>query len=270
MANRTNNSNANRVTLVKDMVKNKIESSFPSTLGREPDILNIVSALIFKESSFNVNAIGGKVSSGPRTGGGSYLSSSAVSSVLTNPSSTPTQVQNVYQGLTAVGLMQVMGHYFVRGGSPSGQTELQRSRPDLAAGLLVNPGDDIYSTILGTANIEKAITAGLIILESKYRLISTGDNYFYVKGDRYQRRFSSKLQGAVSAYLGLGAVDANGTAPEQYAAAIMGGSSYVAANGKNSIYIRDSEIKVASSNGPSTNGSNLNKITLPGCTVTAG
>ena len=102
--------NINRVTLIKDVVKKKMESSFQSTLGREPDILNIVSALIFKESSFNVNAVGKKVSSGPRTGGGSYLGSSSIKALLTNTSSTPTQINNVYQGLTAVGLMQVMGH----------------------------------------------------------------------------------------------------------------------------------------------------------------
>jgi hypothetical protein len=262
--------NTNRVTLVKDVVKKLIASSFPSTLGREPDILNIVSALIYKESSFNVNAVGKQVSRGPYTGGGAFLSSSAIRALLTDPGSTSTQINNVYTGLTAVGLMQVMGHYFIRGGSPSGQTELQRSRPDLAAGLLVNPGDNIYTSILGEANIEKAITAGLIILESKYRLISTGDNYFYVKGDKYQRRFTTKLQGAVSAYLGLGAVDANGTAPEQYAATIMGGSSYVAANGKGSLKIRDSEIRTASSNGPSTNGSTLASISVPGCIATTG
>lgn len=258
-------SNSTRVTKVRNLLKQQIDSNFSATLGREPDIVNIVSALIYHESRFNVNAIGGTVSFSPGTGGGAYINSSAVKAILSDPGLLPAQHTNIMNGLRAVGVMQVMGHYFVRGGAPSGKTELERARPDLAAPLLVNPGVDIYSNILGESNLEKAITAGLIILESKYKAVSFGPNFFYIKGDRYNRKFSSRMQGAVSGYIGLGKQDRNGTTPEAYANAIIGGPSYVAANGAGSLKIRDSEIVIASSNGPSTNGTGMKTIVPPGC-----
>jgi hypothetical protein len=260
-------SNSNRVTLVKDKIKARIDSSFASTLGRESDIVNVISALIHFESRFNTNALGDIVFPDQYSKNGTYLfkNSPAIVSFLSNPSTTYPQRANIDKGLRAVGVMQVMGHYFIKGAAPSGKTELERSRPDLATPLLVNPGDDIFTNILGEANLDKAITSGLIILESKYKAVSFGSGYYYFTADKYGRKFSSRLQAAVGAYLGLGKADGNNTTLEKYALSIMGGSSYKIANGKDSLKIRDSEVVVASSNGPSTNGSDLGKIIPPGC-----
>lgn len=260
-------SNSTRVTKIKDIIKTLVNSSFSSTLGREPDIVNIVNALILRESSFNVNSVGKAVSTLPRTGGAAYFNSSAITSLLNSPSVTPTQVANIYKGIRAVGVMQVMGWNFVKGGAPSGVPEIQRLRPDLAGQLLVEPGEDIYSVILGESNLEKAILAGLIMLEGKYRAVSFNSTYYSVKGDYFNRKFSSRMQGAIASYLGLGASDANGTTPMQYASQILGGSYYVQANGSGSLYIRDSEVSVASSTGPTTNGTGLGTITTPGCSA---
>lgn len=263
--------NQTRVTKIKDTIKSLVNQHFSSTLLREPDIVNIVNALIYRESGFNVNAIGPSVGYYPRTSGAAYFNSSAINSKYHSPTSTPMERANLYQGLNAIGLMQVMGWYFVRGGSPSGRTELENLRPDLAGPLMVNPGESITSKLLGESNIQNAILAGLIILEGKYRAVrtfsSSAGTYFTMPGDPYSRKFVSKIQAAVSGYLGLGKMDMNGTTAESYSASILGGAAYAKANGAGSLYIRDSETKVASSNGPDTNGTNLAAIKIPGCSA---
>lgn len=254
-----------RVAKIKDTVKNLLETNFAGTLAQEPDIVNIVAALIQRESSYNVNSIGKPVSTDRGTGGFAYINSTAVSRIYNE--GTSTQQTNIAYGLYGLGLMQVMGWNFVKGGSPTGVCEIERIRPDLSGSLVVNPGDDLLSQVLGEGNIEKAITAGLIILEGKLRSVQSQGNYFYIKADPYQRKFPSKIAGAIAAYLGLGRKDLNNTTPETYALDILGGKSYIAANGGNPYKIYDSEIKIASSRGPSTNGSNFSKITVAGCSV---
>ena len=249
------------VAKIKDVIKSQISLNFSGSLGREPDIINVVSSLIYRESSFNPNSV-----SSTKITGKNYLNSSAINAILTSPSLTGTQKANIEQGLVATGLMQVMGYSFVRKSNPSGTSELERIRPELAAPLMVNPGESIRDHILGEANIGKQILAGLIILEGKYRLPQWNSaGYFSIKQDAFNRRFKSRLEGAVAAYIGLGRMDGNGTTPESYIATIFGGDSYQRANGKGSIYIRNSEINVASTAGPSTNGSTMSTITNAGC-----
>lgn len=251
-----------RTLKIKDLLRKLVNSHFSNTLGLEDDIVNIVNALVLLESSYNVNAVGPPVSYRPRTGGASYLGSSAISSALVGAS--PTQVSNIWEGIYGTGLMQVMGWNFVRGAAPSGMCELERLRPDIAGDLLVSPGDSIRAAILGEANMEKALKAGLIMLEGKYRAVSTGPGYFYFKQDAYGRRFNSKIQAAVAAYLGLGAKDGNNVTPEEYANRIVGGQVYAKANGKDSFKVSDSVVQVASV-GPSTNGIGIAKISTAGC-----
>jgi len=262
--------NQNRVTKIKDLLKSQITQHFSATLLREPDIVNIVNALIFRESGFNANALGNSVGYYPRTGGAAYFNSSAVNSKFQSPDSTPMPRDNIFQGLRAMGLMQVMGWYFVRGGNPTGKSEMEQLRPDLAPSLMVNPGDSIVDKILGEANMDKAILAGLIILEGKYRYVKTVSSgsgiYFTVPGDPYSRKFVSKMQAAISAYLGLGKMDMNGTTPESYSASILGGSAYAKANGTGSLFVRDSEIKLASSASPQRD-TTLAAIKIPGCSA---
>lgn len=251
------------ITKIKDTIRSLVNQHFPSTLGKEPDIVNIVNAQILYESGYKYDALGKPVSRAPGTGGYLYLSSSAVTNILNTGDSV--QKANVEQGLRAIGLMQVMGWNFVKGGSPSGRSELERLRPDLASTLVVNPGDNIFTPILGEANINKAILAGLIILEGKYKATLPNGNFFTVKGDPYKRLFVTKLAGALGAYLGLGRSDLNSTTPENYSAQIIGGSTYAKANGVSPIFVASASNRLISSNGPQTNGSAFSGIKQKGC-----
>lgn len=250
-----------RVSKITDTISKMIDSHFAATLGKEPDIVKIVKALIYKESSFNVNAIGSPVSYRKGTTGFNYMTSSSINAFL---SENPSQISVILEGVRAYGLMQVMGWNLVRGGAPSGKCEVERLRPDLASSLCVNPGTSVTSMLIGESNLQNSILAGLVILEGKYRSVTSVSGGFGVKGDPYKRVFVSKISAAVAAYLGLGKADLNNTTPEEYSAQIVGGSVYAKANGS-SLKIRDSAINIASAVGPSTNGSSLNNIGVPGC-----
>jgi hypothetical protein len=253
-----------RVSKIRDIVKSLVGSHFSSTLGRETDVVNIINALVLQESSFNVNSIGAANSTSKGTAGYSYKTSSAIAAKYTSGNST--ERANLDKGVRAVGLMQVVGWNLIKGGAPNGVCELERIRPDLSSTLVVNPGEDIYTAILGEPNMSKAILAGLIVLEGKYKATFANGSGFSVKGDPAKRTFSSRISGAVAAYLGLGKSDVNGTTPESYSDSIVGGKVYAEANGGNPIKISDSKIVIASSNGPSTNGSNQSPIGSAGCT----
>lgn len=254
-----------RVNNIRDKLGKLISQYFGGTLGREPDILNIVCALIYYESRFDTFAVSPKNPTRPGTFGAKFLANSAISSALA--SATPAQKNAIEQGLCAVGLMQVLGAYFIRGASPTGQAELERLRSDLSSDLLVNPGESVFDKILGEDNIDKALKAGLIILESKYKISIPNGAYYMVKGDAYGRRFPTKIAGAVAAYLGLGAADMNKTTPEAYSNAIVGGNVYALANGKNPIKISDSILNKISQTGPVTNGSDNNRLSVAGCSA---
>lgn len=257
-------SGQNRVSIVKEKIKTLVQASFAGTLGTEKDIVNIVSALIFFESTFNTNAVGLVVSSSEGTAGGAYMKSSVIQKVLSD--GTQTEKARVQYGLQAMGLMQVMGHYFVKGAGPTGVSELQRLRADLASALTVDPGGDIPAAVLGDGNMDKAITAGLIILESKYKNVRFNSPGWQAGGDKFARIFPNRISAAVAAYLGLGKQDRNGTTPEAYSASIVGGQAYASANGAYPA-IRQSDFRdsVMVASGPTTNGVARAKISTPGC-----
>lgn len=254
---------ANRVATIKDTIPKLLDAHFGATLGREYDCTNIFTALVHYESKFDVNAMSRTNPTNRGTAGYGFLSSSAIQKILISGSAL--EKDNVYKCLRAIGLTQVLGFYFMKGSSQTGVCELERLRPDLASTLTVAPGADPTVGILGEANISKSLLAGLIILEGKYKTVSSSGGYFTVRGDRYKRLFPSKISASVAAYLGLGKADINGTTPENYVSSIVGGRSYVLANGKNPIKITDSVYNVASANGPGTNGSNKTNIGPPGC-----
>lgn len=251
-------------SLIVDVLSKTITSDFSATLAKEQDIINIVKALILYESKFNVNAIGKSVSTSPGTGGYDYINSSAVVSVYQTGDSV--KQLNIRNGLRAYGPMQVMGWNFIRGGSRTGVCEIDRLRSDLSATLVINPGDAIETHILGMSNIEKAIKIGLVILEGKYKSVYQDVGVYKVRGDRYNRQFSSKIAAAIAAYLGLGKADLNGTTPEAYTSEILGGFAYNKVLGiKGTAPISNSKVSIKSANGPTTNGSNQSKISNAGC-----
>ena len=253
-----------RVANVTRIVQGHINNYFSGTLGREFDIAKIINGMIYIESRFNVNAVGNPNPPSRGTIGYKYKNSSAISTVYNIGS--PTQKANIDNGLRAVGILQVVGWNYIRGGAPSGICEIQRLRPDLAGPLLVEPGDDPIAPVVGEANLSKALLLGLIVLEGKYRNVYPVAEGYKIKGDpKPTRVFPTKINAAVAGYLGLGIRDRNGTTPEEYSARAVEGSAYFAANGGSPLKISDSKITVASVNGPSTNGTGAERITVPGC-----
>jgi hypothetical protein len=203
---------------IRARVTDLIKTNFASSLGQAPDIVNIFMALIQRESAFNV-----KNARGPNYGW-SHLSRISKYSAVSKAYDSGTAVQrsNIINSAAAYGLCQVTGYYCLKGCGPSGKSELERLRPDLAGPLTVSPGEDISSKLLGEDNSDNQLLAGLIVLEGKYlemapKLVSQG-------------KYSNRLTAAISAYLGLGKSDSLGTTPEAYANSIIRGSAYQIAN----------------------------------------
>ena len=249
---------ANSADVIRFSVTNNLQQFFTSTLNQEPDIINIFMALIFKESSNNVSALGPVTSVNGRSTGGAYISSSAVKAVLNLAD--PVKDANITRGLQGLGLTQSMGYNHVKGGSPSGICEIQRLRPEFASTLCVNPGDSLDAILVGPNNISNNVLAGLIILEGKYKAAKQSQGGWTVNGISI---FPSRISAAVGAYLGTGAGDILGTSPANYAAAIIGGDAYAKAN-SNSAVIRNWQAQTIAQ-GPSTNGSGMPQISPPGC-----
>lgn len=250
-----------RVNKIKGTIGAHIKAYFGSTLANEQDIVNVFNALIYLESGFRFDATGPTVSSRPGTTGYGYMASTAVQKVL--QSGTPTEKANVYKGLNGLGLCQVMGWNFVKGGAPSGKCEIEARRPDLASVLCVAPGVDLAAWVLGEANVSRAILAGLVILESKYKSVVLKNRAYSFPADRYNRQFESRISAAVAGYLGLGAMDKLGTTPQEYARRIVGGSTYQVANGGRVIV--SEQVLTAKNGGPTTDGTGQSVILPPGC-----
>jgi hypothetical protein len=213
------------------MIASLLAQNFANTLNREPDIVNIVMALIFKESFFNVAAAGPVLSSTNSSTARAYQGYSAIKAALAGAS--PQVTANINQGLRAWGMMQCMGLNVVRGAGPAGKCEIEVARPDLAGQLLVNPGDSISAKYQGQANINNQLLAGLVILESKYKIVKGSGNACTVG----KMTFGSKIAATVAAYLGLGSHDtATGITPQSYSDSICYGSAYQTANGSSSGY----------------------------------
>jgi hypothetical protein len=217
---------------LRSLISSNLSQYFSSTLAQEADMANIFMALIYTESSFNSSAIGPQLSPSTSSIAKDYWSSTPIQNILST--GTAQQRANAAQGLSALGLCQVMGLYFVRGSSKaSGKQTLEASSNPAAQTLLVNPGDNIEALILGDANISKQILAGLIILESKYKIVKGSGNSFSIGNIG----FTSKISAAVAGYLGVGKADANGTTPQQYAYNIVRGPKYQIANNGSSGYV---------------------------------
>jgi hypothetical protein len=255
-------SEARRQTL-RATVDGVIKAHFASTLGTQDDIVNIVLGLMLLESGWNPSKHGGTVSKGVGTSGYDYWASTPVQNILQKGS--PQQKTNLEAGLVGVGLGQVMGWNFVRGASKvGGKCEIERLRPDLAGLLCVDAGEDVLAKIQGEANIALAVTACLVLLEGKWKAVKQTKEGWSTGKYVYPLRISA----AVSAYLGNGNADKNGTTPPMYAASIVGGAMYKSANGASAPAIRDSQVQYASSTAakPGTAVASASKSTSqPGC-----
>jgi hypothetical protein len=201
---------------VREEIKEILQTSFSSTLARETDIVNIIMSLIYTESSFKPR----RGITYPKSHINKVISWSAIKNKYNM--GTAEERGNITDSIAAFGLAQVTGYYVTKGASPGGQSEIQRLRPDLAAPLILDPGMNVSTILLG--NTRNQILAGLIVLEGKYRSI-------YVDNLVKKGIFNNRLTAAVSAYLGIiGASDGLGMTPERYANKIIRGSSYQIAN----------------------------------------
>lgn len=263
---------------VRAVVTSTLDQHFKATLGTEPNIVNYVMALIYYESGTRPNQPGPYVSEVPTAKqkyGSSrarqYMASAGVKAILKDGDQR--QKANLQSGKIAQGLMQVMGWNIVRGGSSkSGKCEIEETRrADLIAKLVIEPGDSISGKLLGEANIENNVLAGLLILETKY-------NNSKKKGTGWSAGgavFSSRLSAAVGAYLGVGGTDlVTGKTASEYVATIIGGDAYRKANGSSYKIAGvttpsgggETSVKSAqsASSGPTTNGTGQPNTTA-GC-----
>lgn len=254
---------------VKGVVDSLVKQHFTSTLGTEPNIVEYVMGLIQFESGLRPGIKGPVVSEVPtaRQAQGSsrarqYMDSESVKKI--RETGDAQQRTNIQSGKVAHGLMQVMGWNIVRGGSSkSKRCEIEETgRADLIARLCVNAGDSIEAKLLGEANMENNVLAGLAILETKYLACRRKSGGWSAGG----AVFSSRLGAAVGAYLGVGGRDlVTGITADQYVASILGGEAFRVANGSSAgngtASVRTAQ---ASNTGPGTNGSG-SPATIPGC-----
>lgn len=205
--------------VVRSKVTDLLTTKFQTSLGKEPDIVNLVMSLIQRESAFNADA------RGPHYGSAAVNKLLTYSAIKTKwDQGTESERANIRASAAAFGLTQVTGFYAIKGAGPSGTGELMRLRPDLAGPLMVDPGEDVRNVLLGDSNLDNQILAGLIVLEGKYKsgyvskLVSSGV-------------FNNKMTAAIASYLGaVGKADGLGTTPEAYANSIIRGANYQIAN----------------------------------------
>jgi hypothetical protein len=248
---------------IRAVITSTINANFANTLGTVTDIVNIVMALCYTESSLNPNG-----APGPNVGitqniGKDYWTSTVI--VAARATANPQQLANIGQGLNAWGLMQCGGWNLVKGASKAGagRTEIEVSRPDLAPQLMVNAGESLSAKFHGDATVSNQILAGLVMLESKFKRVRGSGSAFQI--GRFN--FGLKIAAAVAGYIGLGSHDSLGTTPQAYSNKIVYGSSYTAANGPGSASkaAANNPNAVQTAGGPVTVGSPSTNLTPVGC-----
>lgn len=256
--------NEARRQVLRTTIDNCLKQYFSSTLGTQDDMVNIFLAQVYMESHFNVDAkFGGTLSFTTSSGAADYYYSPAIQKILNTGSAA--QKANEPLGRKALGLTQSMGWNHIRGASrKTGKCLFETLHNGaFASRLCVNPGDDPTAILLGEANIENSILAGLAVLESKWNAAKKTKDGWVIGSYVFPMRISA----AVAGYLGLGAKDANGTTPQAYSASIVGGQHYLAANGASAPAIRDSSIQYASTkaNGPVMTVASGKNLSPTGC-----
>lgn len=257
---------------VRGLVASTIDQYFKATLGTEQGVVDYFMALIQEESGYRPGVTGISVSEVPTarqakasSGAKSYMSSQVIKNILAT--GTPQQRANVQSGKVAQGLTQCMGWNIVRGASGSGKCLVEETgRADLIAALCVNAGDSIEAKLLGSENIPTNILAGLTVLDSKYKAARKASGGWRVYGGAV---FSTRIAASVGAYLGTSVDVATGKTVQSYVQDIVGGNSYVKANG-DSAGTGGTATKTAlnATTGPTTNAP-TNSVSIPGCSKAA-
>lgn len=214
-------------------IRQLLDQYFPNTLGKENNVVNYILAQIQYESHFNVNAQGPSLSVINSSGARDYINSSAVQTVLAKGINQ--QSINADQGLRAWGLMQTMGWNQVKGASQkTGKCLVETSRPDLVGVLCVNPGESLQAKYSGQSTVSNQILAGLVVLESKWKLVKQNGNQFTIG----QFTYNSRMEATFQAYIGLATTDrGNGSSTAAYVASIYGGDAYKAATGSSGVVV---------------------------------
>lgn len=243
---------------LRERVAAIIKGHFPNTLAKLspaglPHVVNLVMALIYKESGFNPEIPGPQYNIHAKgTEAYRYANSSVIKPLL---QTTGIQRLNAEDAARAFGLMQVNGYYAIKG-TFEGKGELMRMRPDIAGPLMINPGDSVRAKLLGYGNMDNQILAGLIVLEEKMRIAGK------LAGNSPN---SSKLALTFAGYLGFGKKDQLGTTPEAYAKSILEGDAYAKANGTDPIYVAQTPSTKEASQGPVKTAASGKTLSVAGC-----
>ena len=254
---------------IKGIIKKHLDAYFSSTLGKQDDIVNIFTALIHLESSFNYNARGLTIPLARSSGARDYWESPVIQKILNDPQSTAQHKTNLTSGLRAMGLVQSMGWNHIKGASKkNGKCLLEQlcRNDEMKSKLLVSPESlanaSLEDQLLGDANMDKMILAGLLILEDKWKSCKQDGGGWKIGNYVFPLRISA----AIAGYLGLGKADVRtGITPPQYAASIVGGDRYKIANGASAPAIRDSAVQYASVSGPDIALSSTTRVSPSGC-----
>lgn len=203
-----------------NIIQQVIPQYFSATLAKEKDINNIVMAMIQHESAFIPLRGVTLTDSHLKT----LLSYPAIGNVYKN--GTAQQRANITDYNVCLGLIQVTAYYCVRGGGPGGKCLMESARPDLISGpvgqILVNPGDDIDTTMLGQSiqQLTNQIIAGLIVLESVYKKAA----------GTVPAPWSSRIAYAIAGYYGFGAPQKGFPTNVSYVNDVLYGKTYQLAN----------------------------------------
>ena len=193
---------------------------FASTLNQVPDMVHIAMAMIQHESAFIPLRGVTLTDSHFKT----MLSYPAVNKVYTT--GTAQQRANIVDYNVCLGLIQVTAYYCVKGAGPGGKCLMESARPDLVSGplaqLLVNPGDDIDTTMLGqsTQQLTNQIIAGMIVLESVYKQ----------SAKTVPAPWSSRIAYAIAGYYGFGKPQKGFPTNTSYVNDVLYGATYKLAN----------------------------------------
>ena len=243
---------------LRGVVDDLLKKWFPTTLlttetPQGMDIRDIILAQMHLESKF-ISGTSSIKASPSSSIAQDYFKSGPVQNK--SKTGTAAEINNISQGWSAWGLGQSMGWNHVIGASlKDGVCEIERVAKQgnlgagATAGLLIKPGESMVSVVGPVCNLTDAfnptkhpngvtfitrqVMSELIILYGKYLAVRRDSTGAWKYGTHSVNRFRTRIEAMIGAYLGDGAVDANGTSPVTYAARIVGGSDYVAVVGGN-------------------------------------
>lgn len=203
------------------IIQQVLPAYFASTLNQVPDMAHIAMAMIQHESGF-IPLRGVTLTNAHFK---TMVGYPAIGNVYYN-TGTAQQKANIVDCNVCLGLIQVTAYYCIRGGGPGGKCLMESARPDLLGGplaqILINPGDDIDTTMLGqtTQQLTNQIIAGMIVLESVYKQ----------KSAAVPPPWSSRIAYALAGYYGFGIPQRGFPTNTSYVNDVLYGATYKLAN----------------------------------------